>query len=695
MLAALSVPASLIGCGSNAGAPGLAGPQGSAGTTAPGPPGSTTASATSPASSTPPSRSATLVRVRQVANRTYDLTVRSPAVGREVPVRVLLPRRFAREPGRLWPALYLLHGCCDTYVSWTRSTDIEQLSRADDVLVVMPDGGRVGLRFYSNCEMGRGGRRFTSPSCPSCCGSVTAPTTDRRSPECPWVAWARSATRPGTPAGSPWPPHSAASSTPILLRYLLGLRRLGAVRGGRPTRLWGDPEKNADVWAAHNPYALAPRLRGTTVFVSAGTGEPGPRDPPGAGYDTIEPAIRAQNEVFARRIHKLDLDTTIDLYGAGTHSWVYWQRELHHAWPIIRRGAWRRWSLTLPQRAESPIAGADGRPPAPAGAATSLLDPAARPTPAPGLSRRGVASSRMPKDAPGAGVRAGDHEPYRRGVVSVAQLGAAVDLRPNLAAAREALLDLLADLEAGDWNAATGCPGWSVRDVVAHLLHDDLRRLSRTRDQIAGPRPSVGETLPDFLNRANEQWVAQTRFLSPALLLDLLGHSAGLIQQMWAEADLTSLGEGVWWAGIARAPVWLDVAREYTEEWTHQQQIRDAVVRPGLTTPDFLDPALDTFLRALPHTYEDLGGRDKTTVWVTLEDGPRGLDWALETGHDGWSIRPGQGSYPPHAHVTLPAETLWRLATGGMSRQEAARYLRRSGDPVLAGRLLAIVAVVR
>ena len=44
--------------------------------------------------------------------------------------------------------LYLLHGCCDTYDSWTRSTDVEQLAQLRDVLVVMPEGGDVG--FYSN-----------------------------------------------------------------------------------------------------------------------------------------------------------------------------------------------------------------------------------------------------------------------------------------------------------------------------------------------------------------------------------------------------------------------------------------------------------------------------------------------------------------------------------------------------------------
>jgi len=71
---------------------------------------------------------------------------------RPVKVRLLLPAHFQAEPKRRWPALYLLHGCCDSYISWTRSTDIERLTSKLDLLVVMPDGGQVG--FYSNWRTG-------------------------------------------------------------------------------------------------------------------------------------------------------------------------------------------------------------------------------------------------------------------------------------------------------------------------------------------------------------------------------------------------------------------------------------------------------------------------------------------------------------------------------------------------------------
>ena len=95
---------------------------------------------------------ARIVAAKKLRNRSVDLTIASPAVGDRIQVRLLLPAHFQTQPKRRWPVLYLLHGCCDSYVSWTRSTDIEQLTGERDLLVVMPDGGTVG--FYSNWRIG-------------------------------------------------------------------------------------------------------------------------------------------------------------------------------------------------------------------------------------------------------------------------------------------------------------------------------------------------------------------------------------------------------------------------------------------------------------------------------------------------------------------------------------------------------------
>jgi hypothetical protein len=41
------------------------------------------------------------------------------------------------------------------------------------------------------------------------------------------------------------------------------------------------------------------------------------------------------------------------------------------------------------------------------------------------------------------------------------------------------LLELLRSLTAMDWELQTVAPAWNVKDVVAHLLDTQLRKLSR------------------------------------------------------------------------------------------------------------------------------------------------------------------------------------------------------------------------
>lgn len=211
------------------------------------------------------------------------------------------------------------------------------------------------------------------------------------------------------------------------------------------------------------------------------------------------------------------------------------------------------------------------------------------------------------------------------------------------------MLELLAGLQPQSWTAATVCPGWAVRDVVAHLVHDDLRRLSRTRDGYRGrPAPRAGEALASFLDRINQRWVTEVAFLSPAVIVDLLACTGPLLHAMWAAADVDTLGEGVSWAGVDPAPVWLDLAREYTESWTHQQQIRNAIDRPGLTEPAFLDPVLDTFLRALPTTYADVPAAHGTVLTVSVDDDR--LTWSLQSTPAGWTLSSGQRAGTGRTH---------------------------------------------
>jgi diacylglycerol O-acyltransferase / trehalose O-mycolyltransferase / mycolyltransferase Ag85 len=266
--------------------------------------------------------------------RMRDLTIASPALGRTVKVRLLLPPRDAMRPGRRWPVLYLLHGCCDTYQSWTRSTDIEQLSAHSGVLVVMPEGGRVG--FYSDwlagprwetfhlVELRRILTRSYRAGAVMAIGGVSMGGLG---------ALGYAARHPGLF-------RAAASFSGIVDTRLTpqeSARYVGLVRsqGENPDHLWGNPRDRSAVWAAHNPYDLAAKLRGTLLFVAVGTGQPGPLDAAGTEPSTIESSLAAENAALADRLRGLNIPAQFDFYGPGTHNWRYWQQDLHKAWPML------------------------------------------------------------------------------------------------------------------------------------------------------------------------------------------------------------------------------------------------------------------------------------------------------------------------------------------------------------------------
>jgi diacylglycerol O-acyltransferase / trehalose O-mycolyltransferase len=285
------------------------------------------------AAAPPKPREATVVQERHLAPRILDVTVRSPALGATTTVRLLTPAGWRKGPGH-WPVLYLLHGCCDTYVSWTRSTDIERWRALRKVLVVMPDGGDVG--FYSDWHDGPAWETFHLAEL-------------RRLLERDYGA-GRTRAIAGLSMGglgaigyAARDPHlfRAAASFSGLLHPLADtdwLVGLFAAYTPDPAAVWGDPESDRATWAEHDPTELAGALRGVRLFVSAGDGRPGPLDPAGQQSDPIEPVVARESRAFAARLRELGIRARTDFYGAGTHSWPYWQRELRRALPLLLSG---------------------------------------------------------------------------------------------------------------------------------------------------------------------------------------------------------------------------------------------------------------------------------------------------------------------------------------------------------------------
>lgn len=266
---------------------------------------------------------------------------------------------------------------------------------------------------------------------------------------------------------------------------------------------------------------------------------------------------------------------------------------------------------------------------------------------------------------------------------------------PLLRKVDEKLIDLLLSLSPNKWDAQTVAPRWKVRDVAAHLLDTVLRKLSLVRDSwsvetvdIRSPRDVV-----TLVNRLNAEGVAVYRRLSPPVLIDMMKLACEQSARFHESLDpFAPAAFGVSWAGEASSLNWFDTARELTERWHHQQQIRDATDRPGIMTPELYHPVLDCFLRGLPHLYRDAEAPSGTVVLVEIA-GDCGGQWFLSRENGSWQLVKGLDAEPA-ARVTIPQEIAWRIFTKGIDRDLARAQIKVQGDPHLGQLVLELTAVV-
>lgn len=270
-----------------------------------------------------------------------------------------------------------------------------------------------------------------------------------------------------------------------------------------------------------------------------------------------------------------------------------------------------------------------------------------------------------------------------------------IDALPALRATEALLLELLVDLSNTDWEHPTIVPGWRVRHVAGHLLDTALRRLTLARDGVAFDRPTsfAAEDVRAFVDRANAEGVRVLGRLSPAVLLSLMRPASAALCACLESRDPDAPAVfPVSWAGESESPHWFDVARELTERWHHQQQIRLALGRPGLMTRALYHPVLDCFARAWPYTYRDVTAAPGTHVAIEIT-GDAGGAWTIVREPDAWMLTHGRLRRPA-AEVTISGDIAWRIFTKGIAPDEARRLSRVEGDAALAHTVFTTRAIV-
>jgi uncharacterized protein (TIGR03083 family) len=272
------------------------------------------------------------------------------------------------------------------------------------------------------------------------------------------------------------------------------------------------------------------------------------------------------------------------------------------------------------------------------------------------------------------------------------------DLRPLFPRERAALLDVLRSLNAEQWQLPTVCAGWSIHDIALHLLNGDLRFIAARRDEYQSPQgprvqPPYGRAeVTALVDEINNRWIAGARWMSPRQLVGQLERSGVEYAETMATFDMDEPGIPVDWIQPGPAPAWMDVAREFTERWIHQQQIRDAAGRPLLNDRWALYPVFDTFMLALPNALREVDAPIGSNIHLTIR-GDAGCTWIVRKTDDGWEFGSDR-AMKPFASVALDQDTAWRLYTKGIARIEALPRIERSGDPVAIEAMVGMVTVL-
>lgn len=287
----------------------------------------------------PETEALTLVSV-EAAERGEVLTLRSPALGAETKVRVLLPAGYADLSRPPWPLLLLLHGGGDDWRAWGDKGEVAARTVSSPFVVVMPDGGAEGW-YTDNYGWGEGGPRWESYHIRELLPFLEA--RYRIQPGRRAVAGLSMGGHGalGYAARHPELFEAAASFSGVTDLAFLGPFSAWAVAAFELAphyvtagMVWGDIIGDQVRFRGRNPADLAPNLGHTALMLRWGDG----REAPGRPQD-VRPAIAelflgAMNAAAVTRFHAAGLAPVV-VRRTGTHVWSYWQEDLSASLPML------------------------------------------------------------------------------------------------------------------------------------------------------------------------------------------------------------------------------------------------------------------------------------------------------------------------------------------------------------------------
>jgi uncharacterized protein (TIGR03083 family) len=253
-----------------------------------------------------------------------------------------------------------------------------------------------------------------------------------------------------------------------------------------------------------------------------------------------------------------------------------------------------------------------------------------------------------------------------------------------LAGEYSAVATLAASLTDDEWDAVTPCPAWDVRAAVSHMIGTEstLAGLDPPPDipaghDVAHVRNPVGE--------ANERWVVALATLPGRALVDrfrtITSQRLASLQQMdqaaWDAEGSTPAGPDTY-GRFMRIRVF--------DCWMHEQDIRDAIGRPGHDTGREVELTLDEMTTAMGFVVgKKAGAPTGSTITFDLT-GPAARQIHLRVGPRAELI--DHLDDPATVTLQMPALVFTRLGGGRLTATDATHDVTITGDTDLGKQIL-------
>jgi len=258
----------------------------------------------------------------------------------------------------------------------------------------------------------------------------------------------------------------------------------------------------------------------------------------------------------------------------------------------------------------------------------------------------------------------------------------------GLAEVWRSLAAVCEDIRSDEWDLATDCPGWTVRDQLSHIVGVE-------RMVMGDEAPPALEDVPVHVRNPfaelNEPWIDARRAQSGS---EVLAEFVAITERRVAQLRELPPGQFdvVGWAPAGQLPFRDFMVTRLFDSWAHEQDVRRALGRPGGRNGPGESSALDCCVSSMPFVIgKRVAPPDGTTVYfvvtgvlgrqvpVTMSDGRAEL---------------GRGPDDPAATLSMDQEAFWRL---GFGRVDAGRVLsdgqvRIEGDVTLGEKVLESMA---